>query len=90
MRRAVIADIHGNLPRLRLSSKTFAGAPLTALSGSPHARYALLGRQSGRWIVDLIAVEYNWSAASTRALENGRFEWAQGVATGFLSLPFAA
>jgi len=54
-------------------------------AGSPHARYALLDKRSGRWIVDLIAIEYDWSAASARALENGRREWAQGLATGFLS-----
>jgi predicted phosphodiesterase len=58
--------------------------------GSPHARYALLDKRSGRWIVELIAVEYDWRAASTRALENGRLEWAQGLATGFLSSPISA
>jgi predicted phosphodiesterase len=58
--------------------------------GSPHARYALLDKRSGRWIVELIAVEYDWNAASTRALENGRPEWAQGLATGFLSPPTTA
>jgi len=57
--------------------------------GSPHARYALLDKRSGRWIVELIAVEYDWIAASARALENGRPEWAQGLATGFLSSPIA-
>jgi predicted phosphodiesterase len=57
--------------------------------GSPHARYALLDEQSGHWIVELIAVEYDWGAASTRALENGRLEWAQSLATGFIRHPIA-
>jgi predicted phosphodiesterase len=57
--------------------------------GSPHARYALLDKRSGHWAVEQIAVEYDWNAASARALENGRPEWAQGLATGFLSPPTA-
>jgi len=58
--------------------------------GSPHARYAFLDNRSGRWIIELIAVEYDWTAASARALKNGRSEWAQGLATGFLSPPTGA
>jgi len=42
------------------------------------------------WIVELIAVEYDWNAASARTLKNGRHEWAQGLATGFLSPPTTA
>jgi predicted phosphodiesterase len=53
-------------------------------SGSPHARYALLSRSSGQWRVELIALEYDWTAASKRASENRRPEWARGVATGFI------
>jgi len=55
--------------------------------GSPHARYALLDKRSRGWNVEMIAVEYDWNAASSRAVENGRPEWAQGLATGFLSAP---
>jgi predicted phosphodiesterase len=55
--------------------------------GSPHARYAILDNRSGYWTVGLIAVEYDWNAASACALKNGRPEWAQGLATGFLSPP---
>ncbi len=53
-------------------------------AGSPHARYALLTKDSGRWSVDLIAVEYDWTSASKRATENGRPEWAQALATGYV------
>jgi hypothetical protein len=52
--------------------------------GSPHARYALLDRRKGGWSVELVAVEYDWDRASKRASENGRADWAQGLATGFL------
>ena len=55
--------------------------------GSPHARYALLDRRSRGWTVQVIAVEYDWIAASARAFENGRPEWAQGLATGFITPP---
>jgi len=57
--------------------------------GSPHTRYALLDRRSRGWTVQAIAVEYDWIAALARALENGRPEWAQGLATGFINPPIA-
>jgi predicted phosphodiesterase len=53
-------------------------------AGSPHARYAMLTQASGRWSVDLIAIEYDWTSASKRATESGRPEWAQALATGFV------
>jgi hypothetical protein len=53
-------------------------------AGSPHARYAMLTLASGRWSVDLIAIEYDWTSASKRAAENNRPEWAQALATGFV------
>jgi predicted phosphodiesterase len=52
-------------------------------TGAPHARYALLTRDADRWRVDLIAVEYDWAAASARAAEVGRPAWAKALATGF-------
>jgi predicted phosphodiesterase len=54
-------------------------------AGSPHARYALLTQRAGRWKVDLIAVEYDWNAASTCAARNGRPEWARALKTGFIT-----
>jgi predicted phosphodiesterase len=53
-------------------------------AGSPHARYATLTRRSTGWSIELIAVEYAWEKASRRAAENGRNEWAQALATGFV------
>jgi predicted phosphodiesterase len=53
-------------------------------TGSPHARYALLTREDGRWRVDLIAIEYDWDQASARAAANGRPDWARALATGYV------
>jgi predicted phosphodiesterase len=52
-------------------------------TGGPHARFALLAREGGRWRIDLIAVEYDWNRASTRAADNGRQDWARALATGY-------
>lgn len=53
-------------------------------AGSPHARYAIATRAGAGWSVELLALEYDWEAASQRATENGRPEWAQALATGFV------
>ncbi|WP_315743963.1 MULTISPECIES: metallophosphoesterase family protein [unclassified Bradyrhizobium] len=49
---------------------------------SPHARYALLTKRDKRWQVELLALDYDWASASTRALANGRPEWAQALSSG--------
>jgi predicted phosphodiesterase len=54
-------------------------------TGAPHARYAMLTRDLDRWRVELIAVEYDWVAASARAAEVGRPAWAKALATGFVA-----
>ncbi len=60
-------------------------SPHVSETGSPHARYALLAREDGRWRVDLIAIEYDWDRASACAAANGRPEWARALATGYVS-----
>jgi predicted phosphodiesterase len=57
----------------------------TSEAGSPHARYAVMTRRSTGWNVDLIAIAYDWDAASRRAAQAGRDEWARALATGFVS-----
>jgi predicted phosphodiesterase len=59
-------------------------APHVSEAGSPHARYAMLSKSVGRWSVELIAIQYDWAAASRRADKNGRSEWARALATGFI------
>lgn len=52
-------------------------------SGSPHARYAIAERQSdGTWSAELIAVEYDWTAAADLADNRGRADWAVALRTG--------
>jgi predicted phosphodiesterase len=58
-------------------------APWAIGSGSPHARYALLHRESGRWRVEPRAVAYPWAEAAALALAGGREDWASGIATGW-------
>jgi predicted phosphodiesterase len=53
--------------------------------GSPHARYAVLSRRGSDWSVDLLAIPYDWSAASRRAQELGRTDWAWALSTGFMA-----
>jgi predicted phosphodiesterase len=52
--------------------------------GSPHARYAVLESTSYGWRADLVAVPYDWDAASRLAARNGREDWARALATGFV------
>lgn len=46
-------------------------------AGSPHARYAVATKRGPRWSVDLVALEYDWSAVATQAERNGRRDWAK-------------
>jgi predicted phosphodiesterase len=50
---------------------------------SPHARYAVLTGRDDEWSAEFVALQYDWGAASRRAGENGRPEWARALATGF-------
>jgi predicted phosphodiesterase len=52
--------------------------------GSPHARYAILERSRAGWAADLIAVPYDWEAASRLAFERGRPDWGRALSTGFV------
>lgn len=62
----------------------FADLPIAARleHRSPHARYAILAKRNKRWQVELLALEYDWDAASARALANNRPDWAQAMLTG--------
>jgi predicted phosphodiesterase len=52
--------------------------------GSPHARYALAERMPTGWVVDLIAVPYDWEAAARAAQQHDRPDWVRPLLTGFL------
>lgn len=47
-------------------------------AGSPHARYAVATKRGSRWSVDLVALEYDWSAVAAQAERNGRRDFARG------------
>ena len=54
-------------------------------TGSPDARWALAERDGqGAWHVQLRSTPYDWSAAAARARANGRDDWADALATGFV------
>jgi predicted phosphodiesterase len=53
-------------------------------TGSPHARWAIVERRAGRWQAQLRATAYDWEAAAARAEANGRGDWADALATGFV------
>jgi putative phosphoesterase len=60
--------------------------PHTVEVGSPHARYAIAESAQTGWIVDLIAVPYDWDAAARIAGRNARPEWARALRTGFIKM----
>jgi putative phosphoesterase len=51
-------------------------------AGSPHARYAVLTRQSGGWAVEHVALPYPWDVAADVARRNGRADRARWIETG--------
>ena len=56
--------------------------PHVMASGSPHARYAVVGRANGEWDAEFVSVPYDWEAAAALAEANGRADWAGWLATG--------
>ena len=59
--------------------------PHVVENGSPEARWALVERdRRGGWHVQLRATPYDWQAAAARAEANGRGDWADALATGFM------
>ncbi|HVZ42712.1 MAG TPA: metallophosphoesterase family protein [Ramlibacter sp.] len=88
---------HSHVPRVVVSGTTlivnpgsvgvqayFDGAPHyhQVETGSPHARYAIIEQRAGAWQARLIAVAYDWAAASVMAASRGRREWAYALTTG--------
>jgi predicted phosphodiesterase len=57
--------------------------PHVSESGSPHARYAVVVIDEHSASVEMIAVAYDWQAASAQAARNNRAEWAYGLRTGW-------
>jgi putative phosphoesterase len=49
---------------------------------APHARYAIVTKQAGRWSAEFYSLAYDWDAAAARARANGREEWARSYVLG--------
>jgi predicted phosphodiesterase len=64
--------------------------PHTMEAGTPDARYAVLRREDGGWVVEHIAVPYDDHAAIRAAERHGRPDWAAWLATGRGVSPAAA
>jgi predicted phosphodiesterase len=58
--------------------------PHVSESGSPHARYAVLSIGQRHVAAELLAVSYDWNAASQRAESIERPDWAYALRTGFM------
>jgi putative phosphoesterase len=56
--------------------------PHKAENGSPHARYAIVERTGGGWLLEQYAVAYDWHAAAEVAQRHGRPDWAFALRTG--------
>jgi predicted phosphodiesterase len=58
--------------------------------GSPLARWAIVERRGdGPWAVEWRATPYDWRAAVAQAEANGRGDWADALATGFVGRTLA-
>lgn len=51
-------------------------------NGSPHARYAVLSKTATGWMVEQIALPYEWRKATEKANKNGRNDWAVWLESG--------
>lgn len=51
-------------------------------AGSPHARYAIVERGEVGWMVEHVAVPYDWNAAAGAASRRGRDDWAGWLRSG--------
>ena len=59
--------------------------PHVVENGSPEARWALVEHdRHGAWHVQLRVTPYDWRPAAARAEANGRGDWADALATGFM------
>lgn len=51
-------------------------------SGTPHAKYVVIEKVSGEWLIEQISVSYNWEEAAGLAVQQERYDWAQALKTG--------
>ncbi|WP_306007698.1 metallophosphoesterase [Bacillus sp. MMSF_3353] len=51
-------------------------------SGTPHAKYVVIEKVLGEWVIEQISVPYNWEEAAELAFQQERHDWAQALKTG--------
>lgn len=51
-------------------------------TGAPHARYAVLDDEAGKWAVELVAVPYDFEAAARLAESRKRNDWVRALRYG--------
>ncbi|AZJ21470.1 YfcE family phosphodiesterase [Bacillus wiedmannii bv. thuringiensis] len=51
-------------------------------SGTPHAKYVVIEKVLGEWVIEQISVPYNWEEAAELAVQQERHDWAQALKTG--------
>jgi len=56
--------------------------PHSMATGTPHARYSIVTLTDRGWLVADRAVPYDWDAAASAALKNGRPDWARWLSSG--------
>ncbi len=49
---------------------------------TPHARYSIIYRNKNGWLVENIAVPYDWESAAAVGTKNSRPDWAEWLRTG--------
>lgn len=51
-------------------------------TGTPHAKYAIVSRDHGRWVSQHLAVAYDWDSAAAMAAAHGHMDWVMPLRTG--------
>ena len=50
---------------------------------SPLARYCIVNQKNGEFVIEYIAISYDFESAATKAEQNNRNDWAGWLRTGF-------
>lgn len=56
--------------------------PHVVENGAPHARYATVSNESGKWEASFHLVAYDWEQAARDAEAHDRFDWVNALRTG--------
>ncbi len=51
-------------------------------TGNPYAKYVILSRGPTGWLIESVAVPYDWKSAVAAATKNGRPDWARWLGSG--------